>query len=173
MKTISYLIDKIDQCYIKSTNRCKNNASEDAFVFIHDIGNKTFKTWNNTTAWMELSPEFTVTKEVELQKGYKFQWHWKCRQIHKKYVLFAGGQMVFSLGSSIFAPGHLPIDSAQNEWNNLILIIKRYLQTQFDFNPETFRIFLKQKSDVLVISIFTVRIFFRLFWRHQCMQRSV
>ena len=47
---ISYFkIDKADQCYIKTTNRCKNNASEDAFVFIHDIGNKAFKTWNNTT----------------------------------------------------------------------------------------------------------------------------
>ena len=60
-ETISYLTGKIDQCYIKSINRCKNNASERqkfkysfldilaavcedaAFIFIHDVGNKAFK----------------------------------------------------------------------------------------------------------------------------------
>ena len=31
-------------------------------------GTRHLKTWNNTTKWMELSPEFTVTKEVELQR---------------------------------------------------------------------------------------------------------
>ena len=60
-ETKCYLTGKIDQCYIKSTNKCKNNASERqkfkysfldilaavcedaAFIFIHDIGNKAFK----------------------------------------------------------------------------------------------------------------------------------
>ena len=46
----------------------------------------------------------------------------------------------FFLWDLPFSP-HLPIDSVQNEWNNLILIIKRYLQTQFEFNPDTFSIF--------------------------------
>ena len=54
----SYLIGKLDQCCSKSTNRCKNSVRErqkfkysfldmficeDAFMFIHDIGNKAFK----------------------------------------------------------------------------------------------------------------------------------
>ena len=61
----------------------------------------------------------------------------------------------FFLWDLPFSP-RLPIDSAQNEWHNLIVIIKRYLQTQFEFNPETFRIFenpLKIKKLLLYIII--------------------
>ena len=43
---------------------------------------------------------------------------------------------------------------------------------QIDFNPETFGTF-EEEKDIVVIFIFTVHVFVRLFWRHQLRQRSV
>ena len=53
----------------------------------------------------------------------------------------------------------------------VLVCIKSDLPTQFEFNSETFEIF--EKVACLVIFIFTVHIFSRLFWRHQCRQRPV
>ena len=203
---VSYLIGKIDQCYIKSTNRCKNNASErqkfkysfldilaavceDAFIFIHDIGNKAFKNLKQHYKVNGIEPRIRGHKGSRSPKAISFIDIKNVVKFIKIMFCLRVLRWFFSLGSPVFAP---PTDSAQNEWNHnhiLILIIKRYLQTQFEFNPETFRIFenplkikilllllyyyKRKKSDVLIIFIFIVRIFFRLFWRHQCMQRSV
>ena len=51
--------------------------------------------------------------------------------------------------------------------------MKSNLKKEFEFNPETFGIFRGKMTPVLVIFIFTVRAFVRLFERHQYRQRSV
>ena len=52
-------------------------------------------------------------------------------------------------------------DGAILKYLLLSLYTKRYLQTELEFNPETFGIL--DNIDVLVIFIFTVRVFVRLF----------
>ena len=49
----------------------------------------------------------------------------------------------------------------------MFLCMERNLQTKIKFNPKS-RIW--EKNDDLVISVFTVRVFVRLFWRHQIRQ---
>ena len=115
------------------------------------LGTSHLKNWNNTT--MELSPEGSRAPKAisfnDIENVVKFINSMFCLQVVRWCFLW----------DLPFSP-HLPIDSAQNEWNNLILIIKHYLQTQLEFF----------KRNKVVIFVFAVRIFFRLFWRHhQCM----
>ena len=135
---------------------------EDTFIFNHDIGNKAFKNLkqhykvNGIAPWIHGQKGSRAPKAIsfnDIENVFKFIKSMFCLWVVRQFFLW---DLPFSL--------HLPTESAQNEWNNLILIIKRYLQTQFEFNPETCRIFEKKNSGVLVI--FTVCIFFRLFWRH-------
>ena len=130
-ETINYLTGKIDQCYIKSTNRCKNNASERqtfkysfldilaavcedaAFIFIHDIGNKAFKKSKqikirNEYTIMELSPEGSRAPKAisfnDIENVVKFINSMFCLRVVRWCFLW---DLPFS--------SHLPIDSAQNE----------------------------------------------------------
>ena len=48
--------------------------------------------------------------------------------------------------------------------------MERSFLIEIKFNPKTSGIY--EKNDVLVVFIFTVRVFVRLFWRHQCRQWS-
>ena len=121
MKTISYLIGKIDQCYIKSTNRCKNNVSErqkfkysfldilaavyaDTFIFSIDIGNKAFKNLKQHYKVNGTEPRIQGQKGSRAPKAISFNDIENVVKFIKNMFCLRQVRCFFSLGFRIFAP---------------------------------------------------------------------
>ena len=101
---------------------------EDAFIFIHDIGNKAFKNLKQHYKVNGIEPRIHGRKGSrapqdisfnDIENVFKFIKIMFCLRVVRCFFLW---DIPFST--------HLLIDSVQNEWNSLIWIIKRYLQSK-------------------------------------------